>query len=75
MDFSQAGGNQLIASMKRIFSLDISDRDRVDVVLIGHSKSFLKYNEKSFIKFLQWIDSRTEIVSHYSNTKPCRRVL
>ena len=75
MDFNQAPGSQLIGAMKRILSRSVKDRDIIDVVLIGHSKSFLKYNEKSFIKFLQWIDSRTEIVSHYSNTKPCRRVL
>ena len=63
MDFSQAGGNQLIASMKRIFSLDISDRDRVEVVLIGHSKTFFHYNEKSLNRFLEWVDKQPEIES------------
>lgn len=55
MDFNQATGMQLIAAMKRILSLDIEGREKVDVVLIGHSKSFLKYNERSFEKFLKWI--------------------
>lgn len=64
MDFNQATGTQLIAAMKRIMSLRIEDRDSVDVVLIGHSKSFLKYNEKSFTKFLKWIAAQTAIVYH-----------
>ena len=63
MDFSQAGGNQLIASMKRIMLLDISGRDWVDVVLIGHSKTFLHYNEKSLSRFLKWINQQPEIES------------
>ena len=63
MDFNQATGTQLIAAMKRIMSLAIKEREMVDVVLIGHSKSFVKYNEKSFIKFLKWIVSRPEIVN------------
>ena len=62
MDFNQATGSQLIAAMKRIMSLSIVDRDTVDVVLIGHSKSFLRYNEKSFTKFLKWINTQSSIV-------------
>ena len=62
MDFNQATGEQLVAAMKRIMSLDIKDRDTVDVVLIGHSKSFLHYNERSFTKFLKWVATRPEIV-------------
>ena len=63
MDLNQATGPQLIAAMKRIMSQAFEDRETVDVVLIGHSKSFVKYNEKSFIKFLKWIVSRPEIVN------------
>lgn len=62
MDFNQATGTQLIAAMKRILSLEIKDRETVDVVLIGHSKTFVKYNEKSFVKFLEWTTNRPEIV-------------
>ena len=61
MDFSQAKGNQLVASMKRIKSLDIHDRDQVDVVLIGHSKTFFHYNEKSLSRFLKWTKKQPEI--------------
>lgn len=61
MDFNQATGIQLIAAMKRILSKDIKDREVVDVVLIGHSKSFIKYNEKGFSKFLKWVANRPEI--------------
>ena len=53
----------MIASMKRIMSLEISDRDRVDVVLIGHSKTFFHYNEKSLNRFLEWVDKQPEIES------------
>lgn len=54
LDFNQATGSQLIAAMKRIRELRFSDRDAVDVVFIGHSKTFLPYNETSFEKFLKW---------------------
>ena len=65
MDFNQATGRQLIAAMKRILSLRIKDRDTIDVVLIGHSKSFLKYNEIGFTKFLEWVTAHKDIVKQY----------
>lgn len=65
MDFNQATGSQLIGAMKRIMSLAITDRTEVDVVLIGHSKSFVRYNENSFTKFLKWVIRRTEIVRQH----------
>lgn len=58
LDFNQATGKQLIAAMKRILSRDIQDRNMVDVVLIGHSKSFLKFNEKGFESFLIWMSKQ-----------------
>lgn len=64
MDFNQATGKQLISAMKRIMSLNIKDRDYVDVVLIGHSKSFLKYNEKNFSRFLKWAVAQADIVKN-----------
>lgn len=64
MDFNQATGSQLIAATRRIMSMNLKDRESVDVVLIGHSKSFVKINEKSFTKFLEWTSARTEIVKH-----------
>lgn len=56
MDFNQGTGRQLISAAKRIKGIIIDDRDTVDVILIGHSKSFLPYNEKTLEKFLKWAD-------------------
>lgn len=56
MDFNQGTGRQLISAAKRIKGIRIDDRDTVDVILIGHSKSFLPYNEKTLEKFLRWAD-------------------
>jgi hypothetical protein len=54
LDFNQATGSQLIAASKRIKGLVIEDRETVDVILIGHSKSFLPYNERTLEKYLKW---------------------
>lgn len=54
MDFNQATGKQLIAAAKRIKGTRVEDRDVVDVILIGHSKSFLPYNELTLEEFLKW---------------------
>lgn len=56
LDFNQATGRQLIAASKRIKKIPVTDRDMVDVVLIGHSKSFLPYNEKTLERFLKWAE-------------------
>lgn len=54
LDFNQATGSQLIAAMKRIKGMKVEGRDVVDVILIGHSKSFLPYNGKTLERFLRW---------------------
>lgn len=54
LDFNQATGRQLISALKRIKGMKIEDRDNVDVLLIGHSKSFISYNEKTLEVFLKW---------------------
>ena len=64
LDFNQATGGQLIAAMKRVLGLRIPDRDVVDVILIGHSKSFLPYNETSFEKFLKWAFTNSKIINY-----------
>lgn len=55
MDFNQVNGNGLIRMMKninkRMIKEDVKD---IDVVLIGHSKSFIPYNEKTLRRFLEW---------------------
>ncbi len=61
MDFNQATSRQLIAAMKRIMRRNITDRDIVNVVLIGHSKTFVPYNEKTLEPFLKWITKQEDI--------------
>ena len=61
LDFNQATGTQLIAALKRIKRVPVVDRDIVDVILIGHSKSFIPYNQIAFNKFLKWAASDIEI--------------
>lgn len=61
LDFSQATGGQLIAATKRILKRDVVDRNHVTVTLIGHSKTFLKYNEKNLEKYLKWTQSEKKI--------------
>lgn len=56
MDFNQATSRQLIRAFERI--QDRSSRTEmevVDIVLIGHSKSFIPYNEKTLEPFLKYI--------------------
>ena len=57
LDFNQATGSQLIGAIKRIKKRDIIDRDAVDIVLIGHSKSFIAHNKKTLESFLRWYTS------------------
>lgn len=56
MDFNQGTGRQLIAAARRIKGIKVDDREVIDVVLIGHSKSFIPYNEKTLEKFLKWAE-------------------
>lgn len=61
LDFNQATGGQLIAALKRIMGQNYTDREHVDIILIGHSKSFLPYNEVTLEKFLKWLVSQPSI--------------
>lgn len=58
MDFNQVGGNGLIQMMKHIVNRcdKLNDREVVDVVLIGHAKTFVTYNEKTLTPFLKWVN-------------------
>ena len=54
LDFNQASGYQLINAVKRIHK-HIHEKDpENEVVLIGHSKTFVKYNERTLEQFLKW---------------------
>ena len=57
MDFNQVNGRGLIRMMKNIMRRAKQERiDHLDVVLIGHSKTFVPYNEKTLRPFLQWLE-------------------
>ena len=56
MDFNQVNGRGLIRMMKNIMRRAKREHlEHVDVILIGHSKTFVPYNEKTLRPFLQWI--------------------
>jgi hypothetical protein len=66
LDFNQASGLQLINALKRIKKQTKDKKTSIDVVLIGHSKTFVPYNEKSLDKFLYWTSKQTNIsFSHF----------
>jgi len=57
MDFNQVNGRGLIRMMRHVMkrcSYLNDTRDVVDVVLIGHAKTFVPYNEKTLEPFLKW---------------------
>jgi len=56
LDFNQATGKQLINAIKRITDKYSDEKIDIPIVLIGHSKTFIKLNEinmKTFLKYLQ----------------------
>lgn len=61
MDFNQVNSRGLKRMMKNIMRrVDGGKRkeESVDVVLIGHSKTFVPYNEKTLEPFLKWYNSK-----------------
>ena len=63
MDFNQVNGKGLIRMMKNIMLRAQREHlEHVDVMLIGHSKTFVPYNEKTLRPFLEWISKYDEIV-------------
>lgn len=57
MDFNQVNGRGLIRMMKNIMRrAERENLSHVDVVLIGHSKTFVSYNEKTLRPFLEWVE-------------------
>ena len=57
MDFNQVNGRGLIRMMKNIMRrAERENLSHVDVVLIGHSKTFVPYNEKTLRPFLEWVE-------------------
>lgn len=63
MDFNQVNGRGLVYMMKNIIQRAKREHlDYVDVILIGHSKTFVPYNEKTLRPFLEWIGKHDEII-------------
>lgn len=54
MDFNQVNARGLKRMMKNVMRRS-SEKDHVDVILIGHSKTFVPYNEKTLEPFLKWV--------------------
>lgn len=61
-DFNQATGRQMIAAIKRIRKRKVEGACR-NVVLIGHSKTFVPYNEKTLECFLRYVSKQADIRS------------
>lgn len=56
MDFNQVSARGLKRMMRHIMSrADALNDGTVAVVLIGHSKTFVPYNEKTLEPFLRWV--------------------
>lgn len=53
MDFNQVNSRGLKRMMRNVMRRT-ADKEHVDVVLIGHSKTFVPYNEKTLEPFLKW---------------------
>ena len=57
MDFNQVNARGLKRMMKNIMRRAKREHlGHVDVILIGHSKTFVPYNEKTLRPFLQWLE-------------------
>ena len=57
MDFNQVNARGLKRMMRNVMRRS-ADKEHVDVVLIGHSKTFVPYNEKTLEPFLRWYNSK-----------------
>jgi len=57
LDLNQASGRQLINAVKRIEKKFGDYNFDIPIVLIGHSKSFVKHNEKTMEQFLKYISN------------------
>lgn len=55
MDFNQVNARGLKRMMRNVIRRS-ADKAHVDVVLIGHAKTFVPYNEKTLEPFLKWVN-------------------
>jgi len=59
-DFNQCSGRQLVAALKRARSSYKMESGMLPFVLIGHSKTYGRYNEASLETFLKFISSEPD---------------
>jgi hypothetical protein len=60
LDFNQCSGRQLIAALRRIDARYAGHDHVLPVVLIGHSKIFTRWNERSLEPFLRFVNEHSE---------------
>ena len=61
LDFNQGSGYQLINALKRIKKQTKNIDGTIDIVSIGHCKTFVNYNEKTLEKFLKWVIQQQDV--------------
>lgn len=59
-DFNQATSRQMITTLKKICKNETIDD--INIILIGHSKTFIPYNEKVLEKFLKYVSTKKNVV-------------
>ena len=58
MDFNQVNSRRLKRMTKNVMCrAEQAGKDNVDVIMIGHSKTFVPYNEKTLEPFLKWANN------------------
>jgi len=57
MDFNQCTGKQLIDGLRRVEARYGHPQQPLPIVLIGHSKTFTRHNERSLRSFLEFVRS------------------
>ena len=72
MDFNQVNSRGLKRMMKNVMRRSIhANKEQVDVILIGHSKTFVPYNETTLEPFLKWVKAcNTYATNKVSNEHP-----
>ena len=55
MDFNQCTGRQLVEGLKRVEARYGHPENPLPFVLIGHSKTFTRYNERMLRPFLEYV--------------------
>jgi len=61
LDFNQATSNQMIGALKRVLKNNSGHNGIIEVISIGHSKTFIKCNERSLRRFLAFASKQNEL--------------